>query len=684
MAFLLLSSPLVAAPAAPIPDDFPRIIVPGHQGEMDSLRALFYHHYAPAQPLIPLWDEWMPQSTLWPAINGNSMRHAWINSFKSRPLNSVGYVLTQQHDGTAHAEGWPFPLWQQGGGIGWHFAGTGIHGYDAPLVKGDNWTLTNITPAAITNRGWPLALAADAMASPPAFSVDAKYSPWLRLNWWATGLDNSNPYIEWTTADHPDFSPDRRVYFSPPPTGLPDALPGESRTMISMSKQPGWKGAITRLRIHFDNPPGAQVVIKSFHTAFDSRQIVNNLNFIRGTYDTFAWTDDYAFLRYQMPRLRSAMHYFMTEFQTRQHNCVYTTWPGHDGRSGLVYINGKKVVNYGDGIGGNYWDILPFGGEDALCTVYYYDTLLKLADLEEQIAKHPEWNIPGGFQAYDPADLRAHAARVKEYAGKRFWNADTGRFGTVDLQGHLHDYGFTFLNNEAIAFHFATADQAQSIRSWLDGTRIVAGDTSTGSDIYHWRFAPRSTTKRNLDYYVWAWSSPESIPFGSQVQDGGAVLGWSYYDLLSILSVDGPDRASERLSDILTWFDETQKAGGYRAYYADPSHGGSMQGGNVAGGLGLDREFFESVLTPNIILYGFLGLHPTPSGISINPHLPKDWPSLTITRIHLHDQVLSVTATASRIAITGFHPSDTPLDIQPPDSTWHITRTDDAITLDKN
>ena len=52
---------------------------------------------------------------------------------------------------------------------------------------------------------------------------------------------------------------------------------------------------------------------------------------------------------------------------------------------------------------------------------------------------------------------------MKDYSTKRFWNTDTGRFGTVDLDGHMHDYGFTFLNNEAIYYDFATAEQAKSI-----------------------------------------------------------------------------------------------------------------------------------------------------------------------------------------------------------------------------
>ncbi|MBN1347223.1 MAG: hypothetical protein JXQ73_31315, partial [Phycisphaerae bacterium] len=121
---------------APIPDEFPCFVVPGHDKEMDSLRRLFWLHYKPAGPLIPLWDEWMPMSTLWPALGKGreleSMRLRWAGALAGRGMNTEGYVHTHQHDGLAHAEGWPFPLWTQAGGIGWHFRGTGIKGYDAP------------------------------------------------------------------------------------------------------------------------------------------------------------------------------------------------------------------------------------------------------------------------------------------------------------------------------------------------------------------------------------------------------------------------------------------------------------------------------------------------------------------------------------------------------------------------
>ncbi len=135
-----------------------------------------------------------------------------------------------------------------------------------------------------------------------------------------------------------------------------------------------------------------------------------------------------------------------------------------------------------------------------------------------------------------------------------------------------------------MAFDIATPQQAKSIYNWLSGEREVEGDTSQGADIYHWRFAPRSTTRRNLDYYFWAWSNPEGVPWGYQVQDGGAVLGWTHYDLMMRLKTAGPDDVAKRLNSIISWFVDTQHEGGYRAYYTkDPSRG-SLQGGNVAGG----------------------------------------------------------------------------------------------------
>lgn len=652
--------------AAPIPEDFPRFVVPGREAEMDAIRALYWRHYEHAGPLITLWDEWMATPTLWPARGEgaqlDSMRARWAAALASRGMSADGYVHTHQHDGLGHAEGWPFPLWTQAGGVGWHFRGNGIPGYDGPAATTAGWRV-NVDVAkpqavgdAVGDAGWVIELtAADAVVESPPFAVAAKVAPWLRLNWYASKLsDGGKCYVEWTTDEWPTFSAKRRVEFDAAVSGDDGRLDlsREARTMIPVYQHAAWRGTITGLRIGFNNAGAATVVVKSLHTASDTRHNVNNLSFIRACRDYFMWSHDVPFLRSQMGRIRTAMRYVEREFDTRRRLCVYTTWAGHEGRSGVRVVDGVKQLVHGEGVGSNYWDLLPFGGEDALATIYYYDALLDLAELEEAIAGHPGWKVPDGegdeqAQPYDAADLRAQAAKVKAHAGRRFWNKRTGRFGTIDLDGQMHDYGFTFLNNEAVYYGFATPQQAESIQSWMSGERTVPGDTSTGADIYRWRFGPRATTRRNVDYYFWGWSAPESIPWGGQVQDGGAVLGFSYHDLMARLKTGGPDDAAARLAEIARWFEETEAAGGYRAYYAADAARGTMQGGGTAGGLGMDHEFFESILAPQVMLSGFLGFEPTASGCTINPRLPSDWPSLAVTRIHLHDRVLDVTATAA-------------------------------------
>jgi len=273
-----------------------------------------------------------------------------------------------------------------------------------------------------------------------------------------------------------------------------------------------------------------------------------------------------------------------------------------------------------------------------------------MAALERDIDRHPGWNFPNGGDRFDAEDLERHAAAVKAEGNRIFWSDDTGRFvAGPDINGDRHDYGFTFLNTDAIHYDFATPEHARQIMDWLDGRRIVAGDTSTGADIYRFRFGPRSTTRRNVDYYFWGWNKPESIVFGGQVQDGGAVLGWSFMDLSSRLKVNGLDDAWSRLREIAHWFDEVQAGGGYREYYK--KQGAALQGDGAAGGLGMDREFFESLLVPQIMLRGFLGFAPTADGCRIEPKLPHAFPSLTIDRISIQGLVLQVTASNDMITV---------------------------------
>lgn len=667
-----------------VPDDFPTFRVPGHQPRMDRLGELFYLHYQPARPLATLWDPWLPTSTLWPVVkDGNkaqTLRNQWRAALLGRKIDAEGYVSTHQHRGLAHNDGWPFPLWTQSGGIGWQFSLRGMpFGRELNVVQTktlDAWKLEGVESAGIDDdAGWQIRLVEPAASvATPTFEVDPIVAPFIRLAWRARGLPaNSQPYVEWTTQQRPDFAPERRMYFSPATD--PDRI---VYTHVPVYRHPRWKGRITRLRLNFDNRPGAEVTVRSLITAVDSRHNINNSNFIKGSCDYFDWTGDVAFLRENVGRMRLALRFAMSEFDTRREKCVVTPWVGHGGRTAIEFdAQGGKIVHPGRGVGNNYWDLMPFGGKDALATIYYFHAVRRLAELERQIDRHPQWNVPAGPLRFDAGDLDRHADEVRSYAGKMFWNERTGRFvGAIDLDGNAHDYGFTFVNCEAVYYDFATHEQARSIVDWLTGKRVVQGDTSQGDDIYHWRFAPRSTTRRNVDYYVWAWCNPESIPWGDQVQDGGAVLGFSYFDLMARLETNGPDDAWGRLAAIIDWFSEVQQAGGYRTYYSQPGRG-RLQGGGTPGGLGLDREFFESVMVPQVMLYGFLGFEPRADGFALDPRLPTDWPELQIDRIGFHDLQLAVSARTGEIVIRGEGPQREQLSVYPPKGGWTVELLDE-------
>ncbi len=665
------------------PADFPRYIVPGHEREMDSLRKFHWLHYAHyrdrGRPMATLWDEWMSGPSLWPAVaadgTARDIRRQWATTLSDRVLDADGYVATHQHASIAHQQGWPFPFWQQGGPgtWGWHFSLRGVpHNWDgSPAKTQEGWSVKGATDLGIEQQTWNINLSdSQATVAAPTLLILPDQSPFIQLRWRARGLRDAQPYLEWTTEGEPAYHPDRRFYFDP----ITEEQ-GIVFTMVPVFKSPHWKGRITHLRIGFGNRSrGATIGIQAIFTQYDTRHNVNNASFVRGCCHYFDWTGDLQFLRKNLGRMRLAMRYAMSELGGEEQRCIIAPFVGHDGRSGIeLRADGTKIIHSGRGIGNDYWDILPMGYQDAYATIQYYDSLIDFARLETEVARHVSWNMPDGPLTLDPTRLRRHAQEVKDYAGRLFWNEETSRFmAGIDRDGKTHDYGYTFVNCEAVYYDFATPAQSESIMQWLEGRRVVATDTSQGEDIYRWRFGPRATTRRNIDWYGFYWYAPESLPWGGQVQDGGAVLGFSYHDLETRLKTRGANDAWQRLDEILAWFDETQAAGGYRAYYKDGKRGTTLQGGGTCGGLGLDHEFYESLLVPDIVLDGFLGFRPRADGFELRPQLPDTWPSLTVTRIHFRQLVLDIAVDRQSIAIEAHGDGATSLSVYLPRGTWQV------------
>lgn len=666
----------VGPPSPRVPHAFPDFIVPGHAREMGLLRRLFALHLPGARPVSTLWDVWLPMSSLWAAAEADLSRprspEQWSRALEAgRRISAEGYVSTHQHRGYGHSEGWPIPLYMQTGGVGFHFstAGDVFATWVPRKARPEEWRTEGLRRGALEpDRGWNLTLDAGlGSVTSPAFDIPMAAAPMARLEW-APGRVRSGT-VQWATADRPGFDDARSMAFD-----APVEAPAMGYTNVLLSRCPAWsdEGRMTRLRVTFRGDPGDRLVLKELITPADTRHNVNNPAYLIGCADYVEWTGDDAFLKRNIERMRLAMRFAISEFRLRESHCVDMTWYGHDGRGGYTRdASGKKLPRYAGGVGCNYWDLLPSGGKDTLATVYCHEALRRMAALERAAAAHPEWAVPSSG-ALDPADLEALAAAMKAEMNASLWNAETGRFpASVDRDGLFHDYGYTYVNCEAVAYGVASPQRARSIYEWLDGKRTVPGDTSQGADIYRWRFGPRASTRRNLDWYSGMWD-PENVPFGDQVQDGGAVLGFSYHDLLARLKTLGPDDAWRRLQQLLAWFADVQAEGGYRAYYGKGGRG-TMQGGGPPGGLGMDNEFFESVLVPQIMLYGFMGARPSLAGLTLNPTLPASWPSLTVTRVRCHGLTLSLHATRTRIRVTALGgDAAAALRILPGSSAWRV------------
>lgn len=665
-------------PADTMPENFTQFTVPGHEEDMQTMRKLSWMHYF-WRPYATMWDMWMPGSVLWiQSPTQQQYADGLRQSLTDRHISDEGYVSTHQHRGLAHFHGWPFPLWTQVGGHGWHFSMAGIpFGKEFnvfPATSTQGWKIEGFSGGGINEqKGLELKIEKPrAVLTTPDINVKSFVAPFIVIEWYNSNMPAAAKcFLEYKTKQDPDFSPQRRVHFDPEPQSQNQVF-----TMVPIYKLPGWADReITGLRLVFEDAQGAEITIQSIFTGVDSRHPINNFAFIEGCVDYVSWTGDINFLRQQVDCMRLSLLYAIDEFGIEKYHCVNVPWVGHDGRSGLEYDQkGQKIIRHGRGIGNNYYDLLPFGGKDCYATVYAYRAISQMAKIEAIISERPEWNIPATGLVFDPFYLSNLAANVRKTATKLFWNDETGRFvSAVDADGKAWDYGFVFLNLEAMYYDFALDWQKREIMNWLDGKRIVDGDTSTGSDIYRWRFAPRCTTKRNLDYYVSVWSQPEILNWGDQIQDGGAALAWSFHDIIERIKLNGPGDAWQRLREILQWYRETQAEGGYRAYYSKPGRG-TLQGGGTAGGLGMDQEFVESLLLARTMTEGFLGIKAHTDGLEISPRLAPDWPSLNIKGIVFRQSELSITAGRDgTITIRVEKTKDKALNLYLDFGTWEIT-----------
>jgi len=529
----------------------------------------------------------------------------------------------------------------------------------------------------------------------PKFEVDVFQVPIVEVD--IAFRDNSPTRIRelingfklyWCTDRSPRFSEDRMVtvdFSVLPPRDYPEdyariASEHEVRypMFFPMYLHPEWgrEGKrITRLKI-VPCGPGAEEVTISINyvrATYDVRLMTSNATLINSAFRFYMWSGDDEFLKAVMPKLRRAILFLNEHMQGRTQHLVCSDW--------MVGKDGLGGDNVGHGLIGSYWDLLPSGRFDIDSSCYYYYALKSMAELERVVRKKhiavPSVSVIGPDNASvihykeTPESLNRLAALVKKKIESVFWIDDKQRFcRNIDVNGNRYDYGFLHHNLEALFFGLGSDTQRWAIVSWVNGSRIIQGDTSTGSDIYRWRFGPRFSTVHNENYYFWPWihdrrnypQASGNYVFGQQYQNGGAAPFTSLFDLVARCSTSDQreiDKAFERTLEIRQWFLDVKSAGGegrdfYRKYYAGHPERGILQSPSP-GGLGLDREFLsDASLGTVFLLYAFLGVDAEEDGIiDVKPAIPSQLQKIGVRNVFYRGNYLTIEAGRYYVSLVG-------------------------------
>ena len=173
--------------------------------------------------------------------------------------------------------------------------------------------------------------------------------------------------------------------------------------------------------------------------------------------------------------------------------------------------------------------------------------------------------------------------------------------------------------------------------------------------MYFFEFAPRANTfshEELTDSSIFSGSfvNPECVFGETQIQNGGAVMYLSFFDLMARLNVYGANDAYERLIAIKDWYMDVYnyyvasenynknpdrfywdyyQNGAWEnpkneTYYLQNGIKGTNERGFAAGVMGIDGEFLESFLFVSAIPYGFFGID-TVNGdtLKIEPSIPE-------------------------------------------------------------
>ena len=648
------------------------------------------------------WQEWMSLA-YYPINSRDGFETDRVEGLRKLlsgvPVDRYGYVWQETDEVRAadstlstgeHRMGWPFPTSANAGGmsISWDFNGNDATAWSSNIgasLKDGVFGATVNEPVSSVEFTSPVPRNATE-------EICAYYTPLLEidLRMYTPDADNIEDVRVWyTTASSPNWSEDKCVSVNEKAFIAYDYTPiYEHMLFLPMYAEEAWQSDkalntyIRQIKVEVVPKEGKSVSgkfgLSYVRSTFDTRHSNNNSLLISSLRTDYDYTGDLGYLTENITRARKAMNFFMQMYDVERGLNNQSYLVGHDGDKTSPYQSDQVAMSLANG----YWDISFMPQYDFQSNMYFYEALVDLAHLETVLEKNGvtvdkslatvltadrSYNHGTSEYNYTATDLLQIADRVLTELRKPtndtdktgFWSEETGRFvaGYCDAESKWYDYGYTMWNMEAIYYGIATDEQAKSIMDWINGDRIVEQDQygSQGEDIYYFEFAPRVNTYSPQDQYDLSilngfYTNVSQVQYGvTQVQNGGAIMYTSFYDLMSRLTTYGGNDAFSRLTDIKEWYmdvyDYYTVSDNYNkhpdrfywdyyckgqwenpqgvTYYPQNGIKGYLERGNTTGVLGLDGEFLESFLMIAAIPYGFFGIDSIDGNVlKIEPTLP--------------------------------------------------------------
>lgn len=579
-------------------------------------------------------------------------------------------------------QGWPFPDYEDVGTYGAEFTDSG----DGWTVNGEEANVADgyCSKTFDGNYGKKLEFAS------PEISFSAELSPFVEVrmvlednsaNASETNSDIGDYKVEWKRTDSDTWYSVKQSQFASNPSSFTKNT--NCRNYFPMYLHPEWKGTIEAVKVTILPKDGIALNINAkldyFRCSSDTRQSTSSAKYIMTLEEYVSFHNDTTILANNMNRARQALLFQLYALQGKDGLIRLDYLPGHDSAAGA----GHRIAN-------GYWDAITACNRNLEANLYFYESLQSMARMEQMlldagitvegatVANPYPYGADGNKRItydYTVKTLLNLAEKVKKncqknYTDGGFWNPQTGRFvwGVYDADspngkqaGEPLDYGMTEINSRMITSGLATEAQARSIYTWLNGERTVAGDNSTGKDIYFYQFGPRATTKDN-DYDFTSLYSGGT--FGTFVEDGGAILYTSYYDIMARLKLNGANDAFSRYQQVQNWYEKVQSAGGegynfYRKYYESLQQQTGqnsiyqLHGAGTNGAIGLDVEFYESALMYAVVPYGFFGLDATYNTLYIAPTLPEGLSYMAMTNLTFSEVKYDCLVTNRSVVLSG-------------------------------